>query len=117
MNKFGHTAIHYVLAIVLVAIAIFIRWMLTPYVEGRLPFVFLMLALVVVSASGGVGPGLMAHVIGCLATMWLFLSPTGSFKVAGLPLQLTLVVYALVGLLIVLLGQAFKRARERSRAF
>ncbi|MBL9124936.1 MAG: DUF4118 domain-containing protein [Planctomycetaceae bacterium] len=117
MNRLRHPATRYLIALVMVAVAIFTRWLLTPYVEGRLPFACLMLALIVVSANGGLGPGLVTLVIGCLATMWFFLPPGGSLFVEGLPHQMTLVSFSILGLLIVFLGEGFRRARERAKAF
>lgn len=117
MNTFRRPGTRYLVALVMVAVAIFGRWLLSPYVEGRLPFACLMLAVIVVSANGGLGPGLVTLVIGCLATMLFFMPPGGSLFIEGLPHQLTLLSFTVLGLLIVCLGEAFRRARERSRAY
>jgi len=117
MMNLRRPATRYLVALVMVAVAIVARWLLTPYVEGRLPFACLMLALIVVSANGGLGPGLVTLVIGSLATMWFFMLPGGSLLIEGLPQQLTLLSFTILGLLIVGLGEAFRRARERSRAY
>lgn len=117
MSTVQRPATRYFVALIMVALAIVARWLLAPYVEGRLPFACLMLAVIVVSANGGLGPGLVTLVIGCMATMWFFLPPGGSLLVEGLPHQLTLLSFSILGLLIVFLGEAFRRARERSRAY
>jgi len=106
----------YLIALGLVAAAIAARLALAPYVESRLPFVLLMLALVVVSASAGIGPGFLALGIGTLATMWFVLAPTGSLYVQELPMQITVVAYLIVGTGVVLLGERFRRARQRTAA-
>lgn len=117
MNSVPRPATRYLVALLMVAAAILARWLLAPFVEGRLPFACLMLAVVVVSANGGLGPGLVTLVIGCLATMLFFMPPGGSLLIEGLPHQLTLLSFAILGLLIVLMGEAFRRAKERSRAY
>ncbi len=117
MNAFRRPGTRYLVALIMVAVAILGRYLLSPYVEGRLPFACLMLALIVVSANGGLGPGLVTLVIGCLATMFFFMPPGGSLLIEGLPHQLTLLSFSILGLLIVCLGEAFRRARERSRAY
>ena len=101
----------------MVTVAVIPRLLLSPYVDGRLPFAILMLALVVVSTMGGVGPGLLTLVVGCLASMWLFLPPIGSLRVEGLPFQITLGAYILVGLLIIALGEAFRRAQDKASSY
>lgn len=117
MNKSLHPAAWYLFALAMVAAAVLARWLLSPYVEGRLPFVCLMLAMIAVSAFGGLGPGLLTLVLGTIATMWLFLPPGRTLMVEGLPHQIALATFVALGFAIAIVGECFKRARERSRAF
>lgn len=114
MDKARFSSTRYVVALILVAAAVFTRWLLAPYVANTIPFAFLMLALVVISASSGYGPGLLALTIGGLATVFFIIEPIKQFRITALPLQLTVGAYFISGLMVIALGEAFRRARFKA---
>lgn len=117
MNLFTRPASHYVFAILIATAAIFLRWLIDPYVQDRVPFAFLMLGLVIVSTRCGFGPGIVTLVLGCLATMWLFLTPRHTLNVTGVAQQISLVVTVLLGVMIAVVGESLLRAKKRARAY
>lgn len=107
----------YLLPAGMAAVAISVRWSIDSYVGDRVPFVFLMLAVLTVSTRLGFGPALLTLTIGCIATTWLFLPPRGSLLVEGIGYQVALVAFSLLGLAIAVVGERLKRARECARAY
>lgn len=114
MDQVRFSSTRYLLAIALVVVAVFARWLLEPYVANTIPFALLMLALVVISASSGYGPGLLALTIGGLATIWFIIEPHQSFRITTLPTKLSIGAYFLTGSMLIVLGEAFRRARLKS---
>jgi two-component system sensor kinase FixL len=103
-------AIHYVVAIVAVAVLTMLAWGLYPWLEGRASFLIFIPAVMIAAGFGGLGPGLLATVLS--AVLGLALMGKGE-----LPLGLTLegAVFAAVGMGIATLGEILRRTRLRSR--
>ena len=69
----------YVVAVVAVAAALWLRHLLDPAVGDRYPFVTVYFAILFCSARYGIGPGLAATVIGFVAGSHLFVNPRYQF--------------------------------------
>ena len=110
-------AARYGLAVLVAIVALLIRWSIDPYLQDRLPFAFLMLGVVLVSAQGGFGPGLVTLLIGVLATVWLFVMPRHSFLVTGTAHQTSVALTVVLGLMVSYVGECLRRAKKRARVY
>jgi PAS domain S-box-containing protein len=106
----------YVLAVLLVAVALAIRLSL-PASFGERPMLLLFLFPVIVSALlGGLGPGLLATLMTAVVTDFQLLSPFRSLAIAGIydVAQWTLLIAN--GVLISLFSEFLLRTRQRENA-
>lgn len=75
------TAMRYVAAVALVGTALLVRWLLDPMLGDRQPYTLVIVAVAITARLFGLGPSLIALVVGCLASLWLFVEPRGTFAV------------------------------------
>jgi signal transduction histidine kinase/CheY-like chemotaxis protein len=99
----------YVLAILVVAVAILLQVVIDPYVTGA-KFIILFSVIIGIGLVAGFRPGLLATGLGGLAVAYLFIPPAYSFAVTGLGDQLALALYALVGFVYCLVVRSLRRA-------
>jgi signal transduction histidine kinase len=106
--------LRYGVAVASVAIAIALKLLIEPLLPQQTPFLLLSGAVMVAAWFGGLGPGLVATVLGSLSADYFYLEPVGSFTgVAGGGFWLQ-VLFVLQGVLITSLAQALHLARQRS---
>ena len=75
----------------------------------KAPFVFFILAILVSSRFGGIGPGITATVLSIAVGAYVFVRPP-----VGLPEAINLSLFAVVGVAITLLNGQLRRALGRS---
>ena len=106
----------YVVAVASVGVAVGVRFALDPLVADRQRFAFFYLALLVSAWLGGLGPGIVAYLLGFLAVDYFFL---GS-RVPLVPTEGGDVVasfsYLFVGGVILLLMHSMRQAERRAEA-
>jgi signal transduction histidine kinase len=106
----------YVIAVIAVAIATFIRVELAPDLFAPVTSMPFFVALLIAAWYGGLGPGLLATLLGTLACDWYLFPPIGSFAIAGHEDQLRLVVFVLLGVAISVASETLHAARRRTGA-
>jgi len=96
----------YGFALVMVALAVFVRWIVGEYLGARIPFITFYPAIILATLFGGLWPGIVATVLSALAAWFLFVPPYFSFALGERELvQLLLFIIisvinvAIVGLL------------------
>jgi PAS domain S-box-containing protein len=105
---------YYGLALLLVAVAALLRWALSGLLSP-VPFLVFYLALVVATAFGGLGPGLLATLTSWLCIDFLF-DPTPGHIGFGDPMSIArLLVFLASGLTISVVGEKMRRSRIRAR--
>jgi PAS domain S-box-containing protein len=107
--------LRYGVAVLAVGVVLALKLLLNPLIAEQSPFLLLAGAVMVGAWFGGLGPGLLATALAALVADYFFLPPRGSFtglSVAFLPLAL----FAVQGLVISLLTQALRSARQRAEA-
>lgn len=85
----------YLLAVGLMLLATLLRLLLDPVLVG-VQFITFFPAIVIAALVGGLGPGILAAVLGFLAAWFLFFEPTLSFSLVGFATAASLVAYLLV---------------------
>ncbi|CAN5755091.1 hypothetical protein BH23GEM5_BH23GEM5_07390 [soil metagenome] len=98
-------------ALLAVAVAFGVRWMLAPLLGGQNPLMVFVLAVVVAAWYGGFGPGMLATALSGLASAHFFIEPVRSLWIAETPDQVRLVLFLLGGWLISALSSALHEAR------
>jgi len=105
----------YGIALAAVVAAVFVRWLLDPWLDDYLPLVTLFGAVAFAVYAAGFRPALLITVIGYLACNWLFLPPKQQFSL-GLEVYLGLLGYMISCAAIIILGENMRRARFRAEA-
>lgn len=94
----------------------YVRGLLDPLLEDHLPFALFYLAVLVASWCGGVGPALLALVLGFLIGSYYFDDTRGSFEIELVEQQVGAVLHFVVGFAIIFFSEAMLRARRRTEA-
>ncbi len=104
----------YGVAVLAVAAALAIRYLIYGDFTNRIVFTFFVPAAVVAAWYGGVGPGIVATVLGAVAGDYFLMTPRSALWPLGIRGSLSVGVYAVTTLLCVMLCE---RLHERIRQF
>jgi PAS domain S-box-containing protein len=102
----------YGIAIAATAAAVLVRWLLDPWLGDNLPLVTLFGAVAFASWIGGYLPAILVAILGYVACAYLFMEPRGALGLDRLENVIGLIAYAFTCLLILLIGEAMRRARS-----
>ena len=100
----------YIWPILLTAAALGLRMLLNPWLGARIPYATFYLSVTLSAILGGLVPGLLAIVLGALASMYFFVPPIHSLAVAGTEHALILAVDVAVAVALVVLADMQRRA-------
>jgi two-component sensor histidine kinase len=103
----------YAFAAFCVAIAALIRWSIGIFVEGVVPFAAFFPAALFAAFVGGKGPGAFVVALGGVIGWWAFFEPAKTFLPLSLSQQISLIFYALTGLLIVWAADHYRKVTKR----
>lgn len=103
-------------AVAVTLAAVLLRWFLDPWLGSGLPFVTLYGAVAMAVWFGGLGPAALAVVLGYAIVNIRYISLEPGVSVTGPAEHIGLALYALSCALIIVLGEAMRRARNRARA-
>src|SRR5215212_3486244 len=103
MPEVKSSPLRYGIAILLVAVALAITWLLQAE-QARTPFAFFFIAVVVSSLYGGRGPGLMTIALSAISSSYFILPPRFTFAI-GYEGSLQLGVFLFVALVISTLSE------------
>ena len=103
-------------AVAVTLAALFLRWFLDPWLGNQVPFVTLYGAVAITVWFGGLGPAVLAMVLGYVVVNVRYVSPVGTLSINSPDDAISLALFALSAALVVVLGEAMRRARDRYRA-
>ncbi len=106
----------YGLALLSVAVATALRALLDPALGSLFPFLFYFIALGVTASFTGLGPSLVAMVLGFLVSDWLFVPPRHTFAFSAAPELLGLALYCSLSLCLLIWAQGMRRAKVQAQA-
>jgi signal transduction histidine kinase/ActR/RegA family two-component response regulator len=115
MTEIRSRAAKYGIALAIVTAAIALRWLLIPWLESDVPYATLIGAIAVVVWMGGWGPALTAAVFGFVGTAFVVGRPLGVLPVDHMHTVIGITLYAVTCALIIVLGEALRRARDAYR--
>jgi signal transduction histidine kinase len=105
----------YAVAVGSVALAALIRWALDPLVGNQIPYLTFFAAVIVAAWYGGLGPALVAMILGAPAVSWFFIQPRYQWASAAPNITAARTVgFLVVGLIVALFSEAMHRARRRA---
>ena len=105
--------LRYAVAVAAVLVAAAVRGALSPIWNDRVPFLTFMPAVVLSAWAGGLGPGIVATVLGAALASYLWLPPYYSLGVSSAADGVALVFFATIGVLISVLSETMHRGRRR----
>lgn len=118
MFRFSRNPVlRYAVAVASILLAVGLRVLLDPLLGESFPFLTLLIAVIVASAYGGYGPGLMAAGLGTVASIWLLLRGRSTFVPDRLQDQAGLALYFVGSLGMAALGGAMRSAKNRAEFF
>jgi two-component system cell cycle sensor histidine kinase/response regulator CckA len=104
----------YLFAIAATAATLGLRLALDRHLGGQATVVVFTVPIMLSAYLGGLGPGLLATALSCLAASYYLLPPINSFLVASEVERWQLFFVALAGLVVSTLNEALHRARRRA---
>ena len=108
------TASAYLVAVLAVVVALFLRFSLVPLVEARRPFITLFGAIAFAVWYGRWKPAVLAAVIGFVGANFFIIEPVESIHLDGL-LLFDAIGYGLSAGMIIVIGEGMHRAHQRYR--
>ncbi len=108
----------YSAAIAATAVAVLLRWAINPWLDSELPLVTLFGAVAFAAWFSGLGPAIMAALLGYIVCEWLFVAPQWMLETYGVADVIGLVAFLVSCAAIIGFGEGMRRAqhRESSRA-
>jgi PAS domain S-box-containing protein len=106
----------YCVALAAVAAAVFVRWMIDPWLGVHLPLVTLFAAVAVAVWFGGYRPALLAMTLGYLVCDYLFIEPRDHIGFVHNRDLIGLAAYLLTCSIIIGFGEAMRLARRRAES-
>jgi len=103
-------------AVAVTLTALHMRWVLDPWLGYDVPYSTLYGAVAIAVWFGGLGPAVLAMIVGYALINVRYVSPLGELALDGPAEALSLGLFALSCSLIIVLGEAMRRARDRYRA-
>ena len=110
------TAPVYATALLVLAAAVLLRWLLDPVMGDSLPLVTLFGAVAAAVWIGGYGPALLVAVVGYIACTYLFIPPRGQLGLETPETVVGFIAYLFTCSLIVGIGEALRIAQLRAKA-
>jgi PAS domain S-box-containing protein len=108
--------VEYGVAVSAVVGAVFVRWLLDPWLGDHLPLVTLFGAVAVAVWFGGYRPALLAVVLGLLACKLLFIEPRGYILLPGARDLIGVLAYLISCVIIIGFGEGMRFGLRRAEA-
>ena len=110
-KKWGGIALRYAFAVLVVAVAVALRWRLVESFGPMPLFLTFYPAVLLVASIGGGGPGILATMLSALAADYWFIPPYHSFRVEAPNDMLALGIFTGTGLFLSVLSERLRRTR------
>jgi PAS domain S-box-containing protein len=110
-------AMRYGVAVLAVAMASVVRALVDPVLRDYQPFAFFFVAIAIAASVGGIGPALLAIVLGYLVGDWLFTSPRHELSLLTFEPRVVVgcLAFVIVGLMIAGITTGMRTAESRAR--
>jgi signal transduction histidine kinase len=112
MNK----SISYLLALVACVVALWLRYLLVPFLGESNPYLAVWVAVVFTSWCCGLGPSIFATLLSVLGTTYFFLSPLHSFTIESATERNGILCFLIFSAAIIAMGESNRRAAAFRRS-
>ncbi len=109
-----HGPLRYGVALITISVVMLLKFAIRPLFADDPPFLLLSAAVMVSAWAGGLGPGLLATLLGTMLAGYFFMEPIHSFVAFGWRTDLPLVVFLLEGAFISWLAEGLRTMWSRS---
>jgi K+-sensing histidine kinase KdpD len=106
----------YTMALGMTVLALLGRWLLNPFLHDFTPFITLYPTVAFLAIYVGLGPSLLAAVLGAIGAAYWFVPPRGSFALSSVPHIVGTAIYFVVCGLIILAGEKSRKSATRLNA-
>jgi PAS domain S-box-containing protein len=113
VRRFGRKLPAYAVAVVMTALMAYVRHELRPILGETAIFIPFVIPIIFAGAVGGMGPGLVATLLGALTILIFFLAPIHTFTLARASQGVGLAIYVLCGVTISIAAGALRASRAR----
>ena len=103
----------YVFALFCVVVAALVRWAVGQWFEGVIPFVTFFPAVLLAALVGGIGPGILAALLGGFIGWWTFLNPPMAFFPLNPGQVISLIAYLITCLILVWAAEHYRGLTKR----
>jgi K+-sensing histidine kinase KdpD len=103
----------YAFATLCVAVAALVRWVAGLWFEGIVPFATFFPAVLLAALVGGIGPGILAAILGGTLGWWAFMPPSMVFFPLKPGQVISLIAYLITCLIIVWTAEHYRRLTKR----
>jgi signal transduction histidine kinase/ActR/RegA family two-component response regulator len=103
-------------ALCILGAALLLHWFMLPWLGASFPFAATFASIAIAVWLGGWGPAVCCAIVGyAVVNVWL-LEPAGGFVLANIAHALAVALYCFTSAVIIGLGEAMRRARDKHRA-
>lgn len=113
----GRPLYAYASGIGFMTLALFVRWLLDPYLGEVQPLSLLFGAVALTVWIAGIGPALCATVFGYFCSDYMFMEPRGVIAIRSAPQMISLITYVVSSVVIIAFGEGLRRAKARVDAY
>jgi K+-sensing histidine kinase KdpD len=106
----------YAVSVVLLLVAIALRWLLIPEWSLSHPYLMLYAVIIVAAWHGGFGPGVLTTLLAAVALTYLWMPPLYSLRITDVRDAAGVLLLVGIGFAISLLAEVWRRARDRAKA-
>ena len=103
--------VRYGFAVIVVALASIIRFVLRPIIPTGFPFLTFFLAVMLAAWRGGLGPGLFASVLSTVVADWLFIEPIYEIDLSAHYYWVTLGIFVVETVSITMMTENMKQVQ------
>jgi PAS domain S-box-containing protein len=110
----ANTSVRYAVAVAATALALLGRWLLDPFLGDHTPYITLFAAVAFSAMYAGVGPSILATILGLIGSIYWFVPPRGSWVTWNVAAHgLASLIYVFVCMLITAAGEMSRRSKTR----
>jgi K+-sensing histidine kinase KdpD len=113
--QISNTWARYTLALVAITLALIVRCLLDPVLGNYTPFITLFAAVAFSAAYAGLGPSILATVLGLLGATYWFVPPRGSWSIWNVQAHaLASLIYVIICMLIASAGEMMPKGQGQA---
>ena len=116
-TRFSRTSLgRYAIALGAIALALLARWVLDPFLHDFTPFITLYAGVAFSAIYVGLGPSILATVLGMVGAAYWFVPPRGSFAIFSVPHLVGISAYFVVCAVIIFAGETSRKSKTKLSA-